>query len=62
LGGGTGWSVVRTADLNGDGMADLVWQHIDGSVAVWLMNGVAPTSTPLLLGPGTGWSLSNAGP
>src|SRR5262245_52892130 len=35
-----GWQIVRIADVNGDGKADLVWHHtITGQVTVWLMNG-----------------------
>ncbi len=34
------WRVAGTGDLNGDGMPDIVWQHVvDGWVAVWLMKG-----------------------
>ncbi len=33
-------------DLDGDGKADLVWRHTNGSAAVWLLNGTAvPSST-----------------
>ncbi|HET9579714.1 MAG TPA: FG-GAP-like repeat-containing protein [Usitatibacter sp.] len=52
---------VPSPDFNGDGKTDLLWQHTDGSDAVWLMNGVTPTSTPLILGPGTGWSVVHTG-
>jgi hypothetical protein len=56
LGAGTGWSVNRTGDFNGDGMSDIVWQHSDGSIAAWLMSGLQRVSGGGLLGPGSGWS------
>ena len=35
-----------TQDLDGDGLADLVWRHTTtGDVAVWLMNGLLPKQT-----------------
>jgi hypothetical protein len=36
---GLTWTPVRAADFNGDGKADILWQNIDGSLAIWLMNG-----------------------
>lgn len=33
------WQIVSTKDMNNDGLPDIVWQHSDGRVAVWLMNG-----------------------
>jgi hypothetical protein len=33
-----------TADFNGDSKSDILWRHTTGSVAMWLMNGVSPTS------------------
>ena len=34
------WKVVGTADLNGDGHPDLLWQHqTAGMVVVWHLNG-----------------------
>ena len=34
-----GWIVIHMADFNGDGHADILFRHIDGRVALWLMNG-----------------------
>ena len=42
----TTWKVVGRGDYNGDGMADILWRKVnpgqpdDGSMAVWLMQGV----------------------
>ena len=49
------------ADFNGDGKSDIVWQHTDGSTAIWLMNGLSLSSGSGLLGPGTGWSVKQIG-
>jgi hypothetical protein len=42
------WRIVATGDFNGDGKADLVWQHTDGWLAVWYMNGSSRASVELL--------------
>jgi hypothetical protein len=36
----TNWKVVAVGDFNHDGQADLLWRHSDGSLSVWLMDGV----------------------
>jgi hypothetical protein len=36
---GNGWKLVGTADMNGDGKVDLVFQNSTGPAAYWLMNG-----------------------
>lgn len=47
--GDPGWTIVGVGDFNADGHADLVWQHIDGSVGVWLMTESSVNSTPNFL-------------
>jgi hypothetical protein len=33
------WKIVGTADLDGDGKTDILWQHKDGWMAYWYMDG-----------------------
>jgi hypothetical protein len=35
-----GWKVVAVTDFNGDGRPDLVWQHDNGAISTWILNGV----------------------
>ena len=61
----TSWKVVGSADLDGDGYFDLVWQNVaDGRVAAWLMNGLT-SREGLLLSPGqvadTDWRIRSVG-
>jgi hypothetical protein len=35
----TRWRIVATGDVDADGSADIIWQHADGRVAVWYMDG-----------------------
>ncbi|MBI4663753.1 MAG: VCBS repeat-containing protein [Verrucomicrobia bacterium] len=37
--GDAGWRVVGAGDFNRDGKPDLVFQHVDGDIAVWMMDG-----------------------
>ena len=53
------WRVVGVGDLNGDAQQDLVFQHTDGTLAVWLLNGTTLTQSLLVnpANPGPGWRL-----
>ena len=59
------WRIVATADMNGDGKADLIWQHSTGGwLAVWYMNGATATSDSLLTPAqisGNDWKIVGAG-
>ena len=62
LNAGGGWNAKRTGDFDGDGKADIVWENVDASVALWLMNGTAMSSGAGIIGPASGWSVSGASP
>jgi hypothetical protein len=49
------WRIIDVADMNRDGHADLVWQHVDGRISAWFMNGLALVSGELMVpaSPGT---------
>jgi hypothetical protein len=51
----------KGADTNGDGKSDIVWLHTDGRVSLAIMDGTVAGANPLLLGPGTGWSVRQVG-
>ena len=46
--GDRNWRVAAVADLNKDGKMDIVFQHTDGTLAVWFMNGINLSSASLL--------------
>jgi hypothetical protein len=55
------WRIRAVADVNRDGMDDLIWQHrTEGLVSTWLINGTS-MAAGVLLTPSrvadTGWQL-----
>jgi hypothetical protein len=59
------WHIRAVSDANGDGRADLWWQHgTTGQLAVWLMNGVDVTAGMALTLPAVvdpAWQIAGAG-
>ena len=33
------WTIVAVTDVNADGKGDIIWQHSNGNLAAWVMNG-----------------------
>ena len=58
---GAAWVFVRsragTHDFNGDDISDIAWRDSNGTVAFWLMNGAAVTSTGAIGGVPATWSI-----
>jgi hypothetical protein len=44
----TNWKIVGSEDVNGDRKADVLWQHTDGTLATWYLNGRNVIGTLLL--------------
>jgi hypothetical protein len=52
------WQIGAVMDANGDGKPDIVWEHTDGTIMIWHMNGTSRTTYPII--PATvpvGWHL-----
>ena len=58
------WKIVAVADMNGDGKADLIWQHDAGYLVVWYMSGTSmigsSSLTPASVA-GNDWKIVGAG-
>lgn len=58
------WQIRAVGDLDGDGKADIIWQHVTvGTLGVWFMDGtsvrsVASLTVPM---PNTAWKIAGAG-
>ncbi len=58
---GTSSLVQSTGDFNADGKADLLWRKSDGTVAMWLMNGITPTIQAVIGTIDTTWQIAGTG-
>jgi hypothetical protein len=64
FGGGVGpnpgadWHVVGAGQFNnGDTKSDILWQHDNGTPAVWTLNELTLTSAQAFANPGAAWHL-----
>lgn len=55
------WSPATTGDFDGDGKADILWRHADGSLAMWLMDGTAALAGRTIYTPAAGLASAVAG-
>lgn len=60
IGAGSGWTVTEVVDLDGDRKADLIFTHTDGSVFVYLMDGLSSPAGGFVLGANTGWKITKS--
>jgi hypothetical protein len=58
--GDTRWLVVGATDVDKDSRADILFQHSDGTLAAWFMNGANRTGFDVLNpeNPGPDWRVS----
>jgi hypothetical protein len=42
------WQVGSVMDANGDGKPDIIWEHTDGTIMIWHMNGTSRTTYPII--------------
>lgn len=42
------WQVGAVTDANADGKPDVVWQHTDGTIMIWHMNGTSRVTYPIV--------------
>ena len=56
----TSWNIVGSADFNGDGKTDILWQNsVTGQRVIWLMNGTSYGSFVDLGVVPTAWDIRN---
>jgi hypothetical protein len=58
------WRLAGIGDVDGDGCADLVWQHTSGSLGVWFVRGGTVLNTvtlPYNLGTNSSWQIAAVG-
>jgi len=52
-----GWTIAGTGDFDGDGTADLLWRHADGSNYAWFMDGPTVHAHGYLPAAAASWSV-----
>ncbi|APV51949.1 hypothetical protein BWI17_21120 [Betaproteobacteria bacterium GR16-43] len=50
---------ARKVDFNADGKADLLWRNVNGSVAIWLMDGFTQAGSAQIFPAGTAWQVGH---
>jgi FG-GAP-like repeat len=59
---GPSWQAVGSADFNGDGQADILWQNANGQAAIWEMDGTNVTASATVgPNPGPNWKVVGTG-
>ena len=59
---GPSWQAVGSADFNGDGQADILWQNANGQAAIWEMDGANVTASATVgPNPGPNWKVVGTG-
>ncbi len=62
VGAASGWTPGWVGDFDGDGRADILWRHTDGTVAVWYLHGPTIAGAQFLPGvPLAAWSVQAIG-
>ena len=56
-----GWKIVTSGDYNGDGKADLLWRHTDGSIAMWEMSHRTILDGSVMLNVPAAWETERSG-
>src|SRR5260370_42322694 len=59
-----GWRIAAVADVNGDGVPDLIWQNATVGVVVWYMGGPQGTiyhGSAGVASPAPGWAVGSQG-
>jgi hypothetical protein len=56
---GPTWHVMGAGDFNGDSKSDILWQHDNGTAAIWTMDGTDVTFAGAAgsFNPGSDWHL-----
>lgn len=54
-------TIPGMGDMNGDGMADILWRDADGSLQIWLMQGDSQPKMIELSPPVQGWEVIGTG-